>query len=181
MKKIITLLISILLLTGCNTKELLNTPTKKVEMFFSKYQSLDSDVMEQLNQVTNDKISFTEDQRDKYIDIMKRHYQSLKYEIKDEEIDGDTAVVTVEIEVMDYSKIMTEADTYLDQNREEFLDTNGEYNERLFNDYRLERLKEANDYVQYTIDITLTKLEDEWIIDDLTNDNQDKIQGIYQY
>ena len=56
-------------------------------MFFSKYQSLDNDVMNQLNDVVNDKISFTEEQKKKYIDIMKRHYQSLKYDIKDEIIE----------------------------------------------------------------------------------------------
>ena len=137
--------------------------------------------MNQLNDVVNDKISFTEEQKKKYIDIMKRHYQSLKYDIKDEIIDGDTAIVTVEIEVIDYSKILKEANDYLTQNKEQFQNEKGEYSEILFNDYRLERLKEANDYVKYTIDITLTKLEDEWVIDDLTSDNQDKIQGIYQY
>ena len=51
MKKLLFLVSSFLLLTGCGTSQLLNTPTKKVEMFFGKYQSLDQDVIDQLNDV----------------------------------------------------------------------------------------------------------------------------------
>lgn len=181
MKRFLSILTVVLLLTGCGcgTKKLLNSPTKKVEMFFSKYQSLDKDVMDQLNDVTDNKLNFTETHKDEYVDIMKRHYQSLKYEIKDETIDGDTAIVTAEIEVMDYSKILNEADAYLKEHRDEFLNETGEYSEKLYNDYRLEKLKKAEDKVKYTVDITLTKIDDEWTIDDLDSTTQDKIQGIY--
>lgn len=181
MKKFIGFLFLITTLTGCATTNLLNTPTKRVEMFFSKYQSLDDDVLEQLNTVVDDKISFTDEQRQDYIEVMKKHYQALKYEIKDETIDGDTAVVTTEIEVVDYSRILTEADTYLEANPEEFNDENGEYSETVFNEYRIDKLKEAEDKVKYTIDIYLTKIGDEWVIDDLDSDTADKIQGIYEY
>ena len=39
---------------------------------------------------------------------MKKQYQNLTYTIKDEEIDGDTAIVKVEIEVYDFNKAMNE-------------------------------------------------------------------------
>ena len=86
MKKIFSVLLLSLMLTGCGKTQLLNTPTKKTEMFLSKYQSLDADVLEQLNDITEDKTSFTEKQKEDYIELMKKHYQALKYEIKDDEL-----------------------------------------------------------------------------------------------
>lgn len=180
MKKIIIFLTILFVLTGCDNK-LLNTPTKKVEMFFQKYQSLDNDVLEQLDDVTNNEISFNDKQKEEYKELMKKHYQSLKYNIKDEIVDGDTATVTVEIEVTDYSKILEDANNYLEKNKKEFFDKNGEYDETLFNEYRLDKLKKANESVKYTIDMTLTKIDGKWVIDDVSNDTSDKIQGIYNH
>ena len=181
MKKIIMILVSLLLLAGCDNSKMLNTPTKKVEMFFEKYQSLDQDVIDQLDDTTYNELSFTKDQRDEYKEIMKRHYQTIKYEIKDEVIDGDTATVTTQIEVMDYSKILNDANEYLKNNRDEFLDEKGEYDETLFNEYRLKKLAKAEETVTYTIDLTLTKIDGVWTMDDVSNDTRDKIQGIYQH
>lgn len=177
MKKLLISLIFVILLTGC-ADNLLNTPTKKVEMFLSKYQSLDDDVVSQLKSVVDNEISFTKEQGLNYIEIMKRHYQSLKYKIKDEVINGDTAVVTTEIEVNDYSKILKDADEYLENHKEEFM-KNDKIDETLFNEYRLNKLKDASDRVKYTIDLTLTKVDDKWELDEVSRDNKDKIQGVY--
>lgn len=179
MKKIIIILISIFLFSGCSTN-LMNTPTKKVEAFFSKYQSFDEDVINQIKDITDTSV-FTDKQKEKYMDIMKRHYESLKYHIKDETIDGDSAIVTAEIEVIDYSKYLLEANEYLNQNKEKFLNDKGEYDEKLYNDYRLEKLKDVSDTVKWNIDIYLSKIDNEWVIDNLDQDTLDKIQGIYQY
>ena len=105
-----------------------NTPTKKVEMFFQNYQTLSKDVVEQLNKVVNEEENFNADQRLAYKELMKKHYQELTYEIKDEKIDGNKATVTVEIEVTDYSKTLKDADKYLENNKAEFYDDKGVYN-----------------------------------------------------
>ena len=181
MKKIFGFLATLLLLTGCENGTLLNTPTKKVEMFLANYQTLDADVLEQLDDVVDREDTFDDDQKDTYRDIMKKHYKDLTYEIKDEVIDGDTATVTTEIEVTDYSKVMKETDTYRTENEGEFTNTAGEYDEKLFIDYRLEKLKEAKETVKYTIDFTLTKVDDEWKLDTLTEEQEDKIHGLYNY
>ena len=68
-----------------------------------KYQVLDEDVLDDLNNITLEEEKFNGAQRERYISLMKKHYQNIKYEIKDEEIDGDNAVVTIELEVMDYN------------------------------------------------------------------------------
>jgi len=183
MKKIFCFLAAFLLLTGCDsaTGTLLNTPTKKVEMFLSNYQTLDADVMEQLDKVVNSEDTFNDEQRDTYREIMKKHYKDLTYEVKEEVVNGDTATVTVEVEVTDYSKIMNDADTYRDENENDFMNDEGIFDESLFTNYRLERLKEADETVKYTIDFTLTKVNDEWILDDLTDEQESKLHGLYSY
>lgn len=180
MKKIFLLLFLPFLLVGCGQKTM-NTPTKKVEMFFANYQSLDDKVIEQLNDVANEEELFNTEQRESYIELMKKHYQGLTYEIKDEVVDGDTATVTVEIEVTDYSKSLSDAEDYLNNNKAEFNDENDEYDESLFTTYRLDRLKESTDKVKYTLNIYLTKVDDEWQIDDLSETDRMKINGMYEY
>lgn len=183
MKKILSFLTVIALTTGCScsmnvTKD---TPTKKVEKFFNNYQTLDSDVLTQLDKVVDAELTFTEDQKETYRDIMKKHYQSLTYEIKDEIIDGDNATVVVEIEVTDYSKVMDESNTYLMENPDEFNDENGVYDITLFNDYRLKKIKDTTDKVKYTLNLTLTKIDDEWQMDEISEIDESKIHGTYNY
>ena len=184
MKKITSFLIGLVLVTGCscmNTKLTMETPTKKVEKFLSNYQTLDEDVLKQLDEAVSKETEFTEEQKNEYKELMKKHYKNMKYEIKDEVIDGDHATVTVEIEVTDYSKIMVDADSYLNEHQDEFNNTDGVYDVSLFTKYRLDKLKEAKDTVKYTLDLTLTKVDDEWILDTISDTDESKIHGMYIY
>ena len=124
---------------------------------------------------------FTDEQKKEYKELMKNHYKNLKYEIKDEVVNGDNATVTVEIEVTDYSKIMTDADSYLENNPSEFNNENGTYDVSLFTKYRLDKLKEAKEKVKYTLDLTLTKVKDEWVLDTISDMDEAKIHGMYIY
>lgn len=181
MKKILCALTFVLLLTGCDWgKKMDNTPTKKVEAFLNKYQTLDGDVLDSLDSVISEETLFNDDQRSQYRDIMKSNYQKMTYEIKDEEVNGDDAKVNVEIEVIDYSKILSDAETYKTEHEDEFLD-NDEYSESKYVDYRLGKLKEAKEKVKYTVDLSLTKVNDEWVMDDLSTDNEAKLNGLYSY
>jgi len=58
MKKLILLL---LLLTGCNTLDISNTPTKKAETFLNNYQILTEDVINDLDNVIEEKYNFDDD------------------------------------------------------------------------------------------------------------------------
>lgn len=181
MKKIVISLALIFCLAGCDAgKKLDNTPIKRVETFLNKYQTLDDDVLDSLDMVIAEETLFNSEQRDKYRDIIKTNYQKMSYKIKDEEINGDNAIVTAEIEVIDYSKILSEAESYRSSNYSEFL-TNGEYDESKFVDYRLKLLEKANEKVKYTIDLTLTNVDNQWLLDDLTKDVEAKINGVYNY
>ncbi len=177
MKKLLVFLLPLLFI-GCGT--MMNTPTKKVESFMASYQTLDDKVVEQLKMTAEAETKFNKEQQEEYIKIMKNHYQNLNYVIKDEIIDGDEATVTVEIEVTDYTKALKEAEDYLNEHKEDFNNENGEYDETVFTTYRLDKLKEAQDKVKYTLNIYLTKVDNDWQINDLTNTDRMKIQGMYQ-
>lgn len=181
MKKVLCLLGALVVMTGCSCNANMdNTPTKKVEAMLAKYQSLDADVLSDLDKVVNDEDLFDTDQKNEYREIMKKHYQDLTYEIKDEVVDGDNATVTVEIEVNDYSKVMANADQYLEEHREEFYNEENEYDEGLFTKYRLEQLKDADERVKYTLELSLTKKDGEWTLDELSDADRSKINGMYE-
>lgn len=183
MKKALSLGLLTLILTGCACSANItkDTPTQKVEKFFNNYQTLDNDVLTQLDEVIEREATFTDDQKEEYRKLMKKHYQDIEYEIKDEVVDGDNATITVEIEVRDYSKTMKDADIYLGEHPEEFNDENGAYDVSLFNKYRLGKLKEVDEKVKYTLNLTLTKIDDEWRLDDISEVDESKIHGTYQY
>lgn len=178
MKKIF-LILTVLLLVGC--ADLSNTPTKRVENFLKDYQTLDSEVLNDLDNVISNDITMSSEQRDNYRDIMKKHYQNLTYEIKDDIIDGDNATVTVEITVTDFGSVMNDAEAYMNNNLDEFNDESGNYSILKYNDYRLEKLKETKDKVKYTIYLNLTKVNDEWVLNEIDQMTYDKINGTYRY
>lgn len=182
MKKWWVLLIPLsLLLVGCQMgKDMENTPTKQVEIMLSKYQTLDKDVLKNLDKVVAEEESFNTNQRDKYRNIMKKHYQDLTYTVKDETIDGDDATVEVEIEVIDRSLALKEAEEYRKKNEKEFNDNTGKYDPSLFMDYKIKQLEKAKERVQYTLDFKLTKKDGKWHLDTLSNTDKEKINGVYQ-
>ena len=121
----------------------------------------------------------TPTQKEEYREIIKKQYQNLSYKIKDETIDGDIANVEVEIEVYNYKKIIDSANAYLTENQKEFFDETGSVNHEKFNDYKLKGLKDAKDKVTYTLNFTLTKKDDKWVLNDLTDTDISKIHGMY--
>ena len=174
MKKVLYFLVAVVLLTGCScTANMGNTPTKKVEEYLNKYQTNDDDVVSDLDDVLTNDTTLTDAERTNYSDFMKKHYQDLQYEIKDETIDGDTATVDAEITVRNYANAINEANQYRLNNADEFDDTN------TYATYRLDRLKEVTDTETYTITFHLTKETDEWKVDNLSDDELRKLSGMY--
>ena len=171
MKKVFCILLSVFILTGCGKMN--NTPTKKVEALLSKYQSNDSEVMNDLDNVLLMDSNFTDDERNDYKEFMKKHYQDMTYKIKNESIDGDSATVEVEVTVRNYSNAVNEANDYRLNNSSEFDETN------TFATYRLGKLKDVTDTETYTIVFTLTKIDDEWQVNPLSTDDESKLNGLY--
>ncbi|MBR2708264.1 MAG: membrane lipoprotein lipid attachment site-containing protein [Bacilli bacterium] len=171
MKKILFVALSVFILTGCGNMN--NTPTKKVEALLSKYQSNDSEVMNDLDNVLLTDSNFTDDERSDYKEFMKKHYQDMTYKVKNESIDGDSATVEVEVTVRNYSNAVNEANDYRLNNSSEFDEDN------TFAKYRLGKLKDVTDTETYTIVFSLTKNNDEWQVNPLSSDDESKLNGLY--
>lgn len=168
MKKIISMFIFLILLVGCS---LSNTPTSKVEELISKYQMLDSDIEAGIDGVLAEE-TLTEEQKERYRKLIERQYKNLSYEIKDEEIDGTVAEITVEIEVLDYKKGVNDTNNaYQGRN---------DYTIEEYNNAKLEALENTKDKVTYTIEFEVIKDEDgNWKLSSLNNETIKKIQGMY--
>lgn len=179
MKKIIFIVVSLFLLSGCN--EINNTPTKQVETFLNKYQTLDADVIKDLDKVISEEVVFDSTSREDYREVIKEQYKNLTYKIKDETMEGDEATVTVEITVTDYRKILNETEKYKIEHITEFQDENGEYNAIKYSNYVIKELKKAKDKVSYTLDLKLIKIDEKWQLEPIDDITEDKILGIYQY
>lgn len=178
MKKFILIIFTAFLLVGCSLN---NTPSKRVEEVLKKYQTLDSSVVDNLELITEgvEDLKNSKD-REKYTKIMKTQYSDLKYTIKDEKIDGDEATVTVDISVYDYYKIQRDANDYLESHRDEFY-TDDVYDEAKFLEYKLKKMMDASDRIEYTIDVNLVKENDKWEVVEFDKDTLEKIHGTYNY
>ena len=75
---------------------------------------------------------------------------------------------------------MANADQYLEDNREEFYNEENEYDEGLFTKYRLDQLKSNNERVKYTLELTLNKVDGEWKLNELSESDRSKINGMYE-
>lgn len=180
MKKILLMLVvGIFLVCGCDN--LMNTPTKKVELLLNKYQKNEEEVLTQLGDTLLSDTILTVDQKNTYKELMEKQYKNLSYTVKNEAIDGKTAVVEVEIEVYDYNKAIIESENYLLTHQDDFLDETGNVSTTKYNDYKLEAIKNMKDRVKYTINFTLSKIDEEWMVDDLTDTERLKIHGLYAY
>lgn len=171
MKKFLLSFMAFIILTGCGNMQVGNTPSKKVEAYFNKYQTLDKAVLEDLDTTLLSDTSISGEEREAYRNFMKKHYQDLTYEIKNETIDGDNAVVDVEITVKDYSDAISNADANKAQFEDGSITT--------FSNYRLEELKKVKDKVTYTLSLNLVKEDDTWVLQQLSNEDLNKINGLY--
>ena len=180
MKKIFlcfSCIMAIVLLSGCSFD---NTPTKKVENFLDNYKNQDETVLTQLKDMISTDSLMNDTQKSTYEDIMKKQYKDMSYVIKDETIDGDTATVTTEIEVYDYYKTTTDAEEYYNANQKEFY-TDGVLDNAKYVAYRIGKLKDTKDKVKYTIDFTLTKVDNTWVLNDIDDTTRQKIHGLYAH
>ena len=158
----------ILVLVGCS---LGNTPTSKVEELLGKYQKNDEEIKLEIDEMLENE-NMTEKQMSRYKELILKQYQGLSYDVKEEEINGDLATVKVQIEVLDYrSAVSRVEDEYAGR-------TN--YDDDEYTNKKLDYLEDVSDKVQYTIEFTCTKdSSGEWQLNNLTNVDIQKIQGMY--
>ena len=177
MKKIIAI-ISLSLLVGCQMLDINNTPTKKVEEYLNKFQINSEEVLKDLDKVLI-RLKTNEQNKEEYRELIKKQYKDMQYSIKEEYIDGNKATVTAEIIVKDFTKIINEAENYKKENITEFYEQDN-YNDNLYKKYLLDKLKEAKDKITYTLQFNLHKKNTTWELDQINNEIEDKILGIYK-
>lgn len=176
MKKIIYLIITALICFGCAN----NTARSTVDNYMKKYKTLDSEVLVDLeNTIKNENL--TNEQENKYRDILKKQYKDLTFNILEEEYDDEVSYVTVKIEVYNLYKVQSDSLIYLENNPQEFYDNNNNYDINKYIDYKLDKMKNTTERVNYIITFTVTKEDNKYVIENLTNDDLKKIHGIYNY
>ena len=132
MKKVIVALVLTLLITGCGG----NNARTAVDSYLKQYKNLSSEVLVDMEDVI-EKENLTNEQEDKYREVLKKQYKDLTYEIIEEEYDNDVSYVTAKITVYDLYSAQSDASIYLEENTNKFTGENGEYDESLFIDYKL--------------------------------------------
>ena len=177
MKRIITIFLVTLILFGCS---LTNTPSSKVSMYLDNFNKLTDDVILDVEaKVSNENLS--NKNKDTYKKVLSRVYQDMKYEIKDESINGDKAIVVTKISVYDLYKVKKESDDYMNENTTEFFKTDNTFDTDLYDEYRLNKMLEAKDMVDYEITFNLNKKNGEWILETPDRVMLEKLNGLYNY
>ena len=176
--RILLIIVALFVVSGCESMKV--SPTKRVEELLTKYKSKDASVINQLENVIADAGTMTDEQKSAYRELMEKQYENLNYKIKDEKIDGNNAIITTEIEVYDYGKAISDSETYLSNNQSEFQDLEtGLMNTSKYMDYKINKMKNINDKVTYTINFNLNKNDNEWLIEDLNDIDRLKLHGLY--
>lgn len=189
MKKIVltlVMILSVFILSACS----LNggeSPKDTVKAFLDKYKNQDDEVLSDLDETISSE--YTGEYKERYKTLMVNQYKNLEYDITDEVIDGNTAIVTAEITVYDYSNAINEANDYLSNHEDEFYKKSSDETSReekdntldndKFLDYKLGLLENVSDKTTYTIDFSLTKEDKKWKLDSLTDSDIEKLHGIY--
>ena len=94
-RKIILITILILLLVGCSKNLTVKEATSD---YLNRYINLDESIIEQLNTQAS-RYYKNNSVKDKYIDVLKRQYSNLEYEIVNETYDNEFAYTNIKIMV----------------------------------------------------------------------------------
>lgn len=178
MKKVYYILIGaifIFLLSGCGT----NTPKAKTEEYLSRYTSLNTAVKDELDTTVSSSGLSTANQ-ESYRKVLERQYKNIKYEVKDESVDADEAIVKVKITVYDLYKAEKNSLEYLNTNHDEFYENNI-LNQTKYDTYRLNSMLNITDTIDYDINFYLTKKNGTWTVDNPDAVTLEKIHGLYNY
>lgn len=175
-KLIVLFTIALTTLTGCIGKM---GPREKVKEFLNNYIKQDKSIIKELNDYL-EKQDLTSEQKERYKNIIKSEYASLKYEIKEETIDGDKAKVLVDITVNNLYEASKRAEDDLLENPTNYY-IDGNYSKNLFINHKLDLMEATKEKTTYTISLDLEKKDGNWILEDIDEDTLEKIHGIYNY
>ncbi len=178
MKKILVVLCAILLFTGCSCSLNDNKPEEAVDTFFEKYRAKDDDIITQLvDTIENEGLN--DDAKKTYQDLMEKQYDQFAYVIKDVKEENDQATATVELTVLNYRSAVLKAEEELKSNPEKFNDDEGKFSEEKYMNYKIEKMQEVTDTTTHTIELSLSKDNGMWKVNQLSSDDISKLHGLY--
>ena len=176
MKKII-IVIMVSALCACN---MIGTPTMKVQEYLTDFNNLNEDVTKDMESKIMDE-NLSSDNKDIYREILKRQYKDLKYEIVEEKIEENTAKVKVKITTYDLYNTTLETENYMIENQESFLNEENIFDEERYMKYKLDEMLKTKNTITHDITFNLTKVNDEWEINNIDRETLEKIHGLYDY
>ncbi len=178
MKKIIVFLITLSMVVGCACSK--SSASDAVKEYLNKYNNRDEKILTELENITKEE-NLNEEQSKRYKEVMNKQYKDLSYKISSESYNGEEAIVTTKITVYDLYKVQKETEEYKNNNRQEFIDNNGNYDKDKFLNYKLEQMQKNTTTIEYTIDFKVVKKEGKWVLNPVSTESLEKIHGIYNY
>lgn len=126
-----------------------------------------------------------EDSMEKYfVDYIESNAKKITYEIKESEIDGDKAVVSVDIKHVDGGPLFRA--TFEDYMKEvfevAFTDLDGEITDEEYNEMFISSMEKQSElieetFTEKTLEFNCIKIEDEWYIDDPSDEILDVVMA----
>ena len=176
MKKII-LIVVVFIITGCTS----NRSCEEIVVdYLNEYKNLSSNVTKNINRVINENKEFNDAHKIMYKDILINQYSSLKYNVISDEYSSDKALVKVNITVKDLNKAEDKAVEYLSKNLKDFYNEDNTFNKEKYISKKLELMANENEYIDYEIIFYLYKKNDKWILKQPSDEDLEKIHGIYK-
>ena len=173
MKRILTVLLSVILLFSCGAP--------KVQKDFEKMLSaLKSGDIEKIKKLTPGlEVQFNDEISKMYLN----GYKKLSYKIKNTKVTGDTAVINLDMKAPDLSSYFPEYMKKLSEMGSKNLETDPEklmeQSEKIMSDFFTEKLNSADlKYTEKNIDVYFKKNGKEWEVDYNNSKNKDYIDII---
>ncbi len=176
MKKLMGLFLMIISLFGCS---LSNMPSNEVEKYLENLKNLsDAVIIDVDSRVSEEEL--TKENKEIYKKALLRQYENMKYNIKNESINGNDATVKVQITVYNYYKVNEMSNIYMNEHLNEFNDMNGFFSNDIYNTFRLGELLKATDTISYELVFNLKKdTNGNWVLENPNREMLEKINGLY--
>lgn len=176
MKKIIIILLTIIL-CACS---LTDSPSLKVKEYLDNFNNLNENVIEDMESAII-KENLSSSNTSIYREVLTKQYKDLKYEIVEEKINNDKSEVKVKVTVYDLYNSKLESENYMNENQNEFFNDENIFDEEKYMKYRLDEMLKTKNTITHDITFNLTKINDEWKIDNIDREVLEKIHGLYDY
>ena len=173
MKRILTVLLSVVLLFGCGAPKV----QKDFEKMLSALQSGDIEKIKKLTPGLE--VQFNDEISKMYLN----GYKKLSYKIKNTKVTGDTAVINLDMKAPDLSSYFPEYMKKLSEMGSKNLEIDPEklmeHSEKIMSDFFTEKLNSADlKYTEKNIDVYFKKNGKEWEVDYNNSKNKDYIDII---